>query len=419
MLDTEDPKPLGRRCVTSQIENSYDLSRPGIYSVTPSEAIALLEKPLGAPPALDFRSEGEFLEGAIPGFVSTPILNNQERHQVGICYKTQGQQAAIALGHELVGPVRADRVAKWLEVIQQRSAETQGPPQRVIVACWRGGLRSKTGAQWLFEACPELCILRVEGGTKALRNYLASEFLDHPPLLILAGMTGSGKTRLLQELAEQSSTGFQGLLPVDLEKLANHRGSSFGRPLTSTQPAQVTFENNLGLHWRRARREGRVVLLEDESLMIGQIHLPVGLKEKMRQAPFVHLKASIEERTENIIREYVMDPVRAGFSPGQLLIVLVESLTRLRTRLGGLRTQELEASLREAFSKTQWESIQTPEQMKQAMETHREWVSGLLNDYYDERYRYAMKRQQRPQIFEGDNQQCLNFLKTAPIQMSP
>jgi tRNA 2-selenouridine synthase len=405
--------------VTSQIKNSHDLSRPGIYSLTPSEAIALLEQPQGAPPALDFRSEGEFSEGTIPGFVSTPILNNQERHQVGLCYKTLGQQAAIALGHELVGPVRAERVAGWLDVIREKSAATQGRPLRVIVACWRGGLRSKTGAQWLLEACPDLCILRVEGGTKALRNTLATEFLDHPPMVILAGMTGSGKTRLLQELEEKTATSSQGLLGVDLEKLANHRGSSFGRPLTSTQPAQVTFENNLAFQWRRARREGRAVLLEDESLMIGQIHLPVGLKEKMRQAPFVHLKASVEDRVTHITREYVLDPVRAGFPPDQLLLVLGESLARLRTRLGGLRTQELEASLREAFSKTQWECMQTPEQVEQVLELHRDWVQGLLNDYYDERYVYAMKRQQRPQIFEGDYQQCLNFLKTASIETKP
>src|SRR4051794_10579133 len=90
---------------------------------------------------LDVRSEGEHADGAIPGFVNAPILTNEERHRVGICYQEQGQDAAIRLGHELVDPHRTERVARWL-----------GAGPELLVGCWRGGLRSRIAAEWIREA---------------------------------------------------------------------------------------------------------------------------------------------------------------------------------------------------------------------------------------------------------------------------
>ncbi|MDQ3232020.1 MAG: rhodanese-like domain-containing protein [Pseudobdellovibrionaceae bacterium] len=107
---------------------------------------------------LDVRSEGEFATAAIPGFHNAPILRDQERHEVGLCYRLEGQAAAIKLGERLVGPVRQSRVDDWLK--------NTAPGSPVIVCCWRGGMRSALASEWIEERGHE--VLRVEGGYKAL-----------------------------------------------------------------------------------------------------------------------------------------------------------------------------------------------------------------------------------------------------------
>ncbi|MEK7691316.1 MAG: rhodanese-like domain-containing protein, partial [Bdellovibrionota bacterium] len=186
---------------------------------------------------IDVRSEGEFQTGHLPGAVSLPILNDSERHLVGLRYKTQGQEAAIVLAHSLVDPDRARRVECWLKALPTASEATG------YLFCWRGGLRSKTACAWINAAGGRT--IRIEGGYKAVRAELLSQFETRRLLgfLTVTGYTGSGKTLLLRSIAQSSPH-----LVLDLESLANHRGSAFGNePDGSPQPSQATFENAMAL----------------------------------------------------------------------------------------------------------------------------------------------------------------------------
>ncbi|MCX6129608.1 MAG: rhodanese-like domain-containing protein, partial [Proteobacteria bacterium] len=177
---------------------------------------------------IDVRSETEFEQSAVPGFISLPLLFQHERHQVGLCYKSEGQAAAIKLGHELVDPHRPLRVKAWIDAIKESHT------QQGIIMCWRGGLRSQIATQWIQEAGYEA--RQLPGGYKQIRQHFLSAFQNPPPLLILAGLTGSGKTELLREFQDSS---------LDLEAAAQHRGSAFGE-LPAKQPTQTQFENKLG-----------------------------------------------------------------------------------------------------------------------------------------------------------------------------
>ncbi|MFM8313989.1 MAG: rhodanese-like domain-containing protein, partial [Deltaproteobacteria bacterium] len=136
-------------------------------------------------PLLDVRSEGEFQEGHIPGSISGPILTNTERHLVGLTYKQKGQEAAIALGLSLVEKFREERVQQWL----------QSFPKSIAVTCWRGGLRSRFASGWLEKVvgnCRD--IVQITGGYKALRRELLKVIEAPREMVVLGGMTGSGKT---------------------------------------------------------------------------------------------------------------------------------------------------------------------------------------------------------------------------------
>lgn len=180
-------------------------------------------------PLIDVRAPIEFQQGAFAQAVNLPLMIDSERQAVGTCYKQHGQQAAIALGHSLVnGKLREQRTAAWLAACAAR-------PEGYIY-CFRGGLRSQLVQQWLHEAGVDYP--RITGGYKALRNYLLGVLTQSAqlPMVLVGGNTGSGKTLLVNELADG----------VDLEGAARHRGSSFGRTLVG-QSSQIDFENRLAV----------------------------------------------------------------------------------------------------------------------------------------------------------------------------
>ncbi len=178
---------------------------------------------------IDVRSPVEFEQGAFPSAVNLPVLDNEQRREVGICYKEHGQEAAIELGHTLVsGTDKREKMEKWI-------AEIKKHPDAVIY-CFRGGLRSKITQGWLREAGVNIPI--IEGGYKRLRNYLLAnleEQVEANSFLVISGNTGSGKTEILNNLSTK------GHRAIDLEGLANHRGSAFGEEATP-QPSQVDFD---------------------------------------------------------------------------------------------------------------------------------------------------------------------------------
>lgn len=342
-------------------------------------------------PLLDVRAPGEFCEGAAPCASNIPLMNDRERHKVGLCYSESGQEAAIELGHQLVsGETKAERVEGWLSFVKRH------PGARLY--CSRGGLRSRIAQQWLHEA--GVTVPRVTGGYKAIRRYLLDDLEARCPelsLIVVSGRTGTGKTRLLHELPN----------PVDLEGLAAHRGSSFGRML-KPQPSQVDFENALAAALIKADRPpGTPIYVEDESHLIGKRVLPTALQQRMASAPLMVLEQPQATRVEFILQDYVIDMSRAymdrdGPEAGFAVFreFLLGSLSRIRKRLGGLRHQQLEGVMTEALD---------AQQHNGDLDGHREWIRTLLNDYYDPMYDYQLGRKQGVIIARGSYESLLNW----------
>ncbi len=350
-------------------------------------------------PIIDVRAPIEFLEGAIPGSVNLPVMNNEERAQVGTIYKRQGQAAAIALGQQLVsGEIKEQRIKAWQNYILQK-------PEAVIT-CFRGGLRSKISQEWIFQA--GISRPRIEGGYKAFRNFLIEETLrfserdsgpngaspDTHDLLVVSGATGSGKTALLRELAAK--------LPIlDLEKMANHRGSAFGG-FASPQPNQTNFENELACALIRLdhqiRNEKKFVLVEDESRLVGTRAIPPSFFELMRNSPLVLIEETLEVRTENTYREYVL---RADSNKTLLFESFKNATKRISKKLGGLRAQEL--------LKNMDESIQEYEKSG-SLESNKIWIKKLLEWYYDPMYLGSLERRNPKIIFKGTREEVQHHL---------
>ncbi len=348
-----------------------------LQSITPAHAVQLIAFD-NSVRGVDVRSEDEFKKGAIPKFINIPILNNSERREVGICYKNRGQQAAIELGHKLVDGHRDRLVEQWGNYLQ----ETEWP----LLTCWRGGLRSETAAKWIQSAGQK--VIRIEGGTKALRNEFLKELSAPPPFYVIAGPTGSGKTQLLDQFER---------CHVDLEKFACHRGSSFGALLRTPQPSQTTFENEIAIRFVQLRDRARV-LIEDESVAIGSLRVPQTVVNEIKSSAIIRLNVNIEDRVTNILGDYVKIPLETGIDSSRLEAHYETCLFRIRTRLGGQMHALTLESLKTAFKKSNFD-------------LHRQWIRLLLENYYDKAYQYAESRLKRPIAFEGDWDQCRNWIQ--------
>ena len=350
--------------------------------ISASEALDAAAK--GEFALVDVRSPGEFAEASVPGFINLPILLDQERHEVGIAYKKQGQAAAVKLGHRLVEPDRERRIEAWYR--HALSFPNSFPKMPCIVTCWRGGLRSQL-------ACSEirnrgLNALQVRGGYKSMRAELLGILGRPHSLLVLAGMTGSGKTAIIQELPIANK--------IDLERLAQHRGSSFGRLPGGTQPSIATFENRLALGLRDLAGS---VLIEDESRGIGNVNIPLDFLKIMQRSPIVVVTATLEGRAQQIFREYIQGPIQAGYTQELLSNEACLGVNNIRKKLGGALSDQLIAVIRLAFSGPEVSEDQ-----------HIAWISVLLKDYYDKLYAHSVARWQRTVIFEGDRDACFQWI---------
>jgi len=231
---------------------------------------------------MDVRAPVEFDKGAFPKSQNIPILDNQQREAIGTCYKQDGQDAAIALGLQLVSPdIREQRLEQWTQFVK---AHPEG-----YLYCFRGGLRSRTTQSWLQEQGVDYPLIK--GGYKAMRTYLLQQLelsAEQVPLVILSGYTGSGKTHVLNKTQYQ----------IDLEGLANHRGSAFGSDVTDFQPTQINWENELSIACLKYQHQfpQSGLLLEDESKRIGRNILPDSFHLKMEQAPYIFLERELEQR---------------------------------------------------------------------------------------------------------------------------
>lgn len=271
-------------------------------------------------PVLDVRAPSEFAHGHIPGAINLPIFNDAERAQVGTTYKHEGHDAAVLLGFDLTGP-------KWSGFI--REALQYAPGKKLVVHCWRGGMRSGAMAWALSFYGFEVSVLK--GGYKMFRRWALGQFEKEYPLRVIGGMTGSGKTAILKALAGKGES------CIDLEHLAQHRGSSYGTMNAMVQPTQEQFENDLALELFRIDAQ-RPIWIEDESPMIGRCAIPRPLWRQMLAAPFVNITVPPDARVEALVNDY--GSLDSSF--------LIECTERIRKRLGPEQTQRAVAAIREA-----------------------------------------------------------------------
>ena len=333
-------------------------------------------------PLLDVRAPLEFSAGAFPGAVNMPLLDDDQRHLIGLEYKSNGQPAAIELGMRLATPaIRAQRLEQWQQFVNNNPTG--------YLYCFRGGLRSKTTQQWLAESGCDYPLIR--GGYKALRGYLLQQrqhLGELNNIVLLGGVTGVGKTALIETLSNA----------IDIEGRANHRGSAFGKTF-QPQPAQVDWENQITIDWMRcAARTDDPILVEAESHLIGHICLPQDLQEAMARAPIVMLEATMQERTERLYQEYVVISLAhyksIDVDPwGALYTSTLENLGRIKKRLGGLRYQNLVALLTDAMTDLQLRN--DPSGFHLMIET-------LLTEYYDPLYQHYQKVNQPRIVKRGD-----------------
>lgn len=268
-------------------------------------------------PAVDVRSENEFLSGHIPAVTNIPILNNEERVAVGTDYKQKGQHEAIMTGFRLVGP----RISSIVEEATRLAAGRE-----LLVHCWRGGMRSANFCQ--FVGMARIRTHQLEGGYKAYRAEALKAFSTPLKLNILAGFTGSGKSELLGALAKQ------GEQIIDLERIANHKGSVFGGLGMPPQPTTEQFQNELFEQIRRLDTD-RPVWVEDESITIGKIVLPDPFWRAMTASPVFHVDLDRTTRVERLVREY-------GNADREQFLAAMTSIVK---KLGGQHFQEAKRKL--------------------------------------------------------------------------
>lgn len=293
-------------------------------------------------PVLDVRSPGEYKHAHIPGAVSFPLFSDEERKIVGTAYKQESREQAIKIGLDFFGVKMKLTVEKAEEIIGNRqpaisnTANEEHPlpiENCLLLYCWRGGMRSAAIA-WLLDLYG-IKVYTLVGGYKKFRNYVLETFKLPFQFNILGGYTGSGKTDLLKSLKERKET------VIDLEGLANHKGSAFGSIGMSEQPGQEMFENLLGWQLRvvgyqanstdltTSRNPTIAIWLEDESQRIGLVNIPPDLWKNMRQSPVFFLNIPFEERLKQIVKEYgPLDPEK-----------LSDAINRISQKLGNLNAK--------------------------------------------------------------------------------
>ena len=298
-------------------------------------------------PVLDVRSPGEYKHAHIPGAFSLPLFTDEERKIVGTAYKQESREQAIKIGLDFFGVKMRKMVEEAEAIIGNRqkaigntsNGESSLPIANcLLVHCWRGGMRS-AGVAWLLDLYG-FKVYTLVGGYKKYRNYVLDTFKLPFQFNILGGYTGSAKTELLKSLKQK------GERVIDLEGIANHKGSAFGSIGMPEQPGQEMFENMLAteLHHQLAignrqsvtttiasceLQTANCIWLEDESQRIGQINIPHDIWNKMRQSPVYFINIPFEERLKHIVQEYgQLDPEK-----------VTDAITRISQKLGHLNAK--------------------------------------------------------------------------------
>ena len=339
-------------------------------------------------PIIDTRAPIEFEKGSFPNAVNMPLMFNEERKEVGTCYKNHGKDKALELGHKLVsGEKKKERVKMWVDFAKKY-------PNGAIF-CLRGGLRSQIAQKWIYENS-QISFPKIVGGYKKLRNFLIENIESstlRKKFIVVGGQTGCGKTILINEIDKS----------IDLEGIANHRGSAFGN-MTSPQPTQINFENKLSIELIKSSES---IVLEDEGANIGSVQIPKNFFNKMSLSPLVLLEAAIEERikisledyVENMLKKYMnLDPLTAS---NNFSNYWEQSLDKIQKRIGLKRYHDLKNDLNLALRNF----------LNNDDNSHFIGIiEKLLTEYYDPMYSYQISKKKDRIIFSGNFQEVKEFL---------
>ncbi|EXI78047.1 MAG: tRNA 2-selenouridine synthase [Candidatus Accumulibacter appositus] len=314
---------------------------------------------------IDVRSPGEFAEDHIPYSINCPVLDNQQRIEIGTLYKQASPFEAKKLGAAYV----STNIARHLQ------AQFLDRPKnwRPLIVCWRGGQRS--GAMTHVFRRIGWDAQQLEGGYKAYRRLVVEELAERPRKLqfkVLCGATGSAKSRILQAI------GRRGEQVLDLEELACHKGSVLGVLPDSAQPSQKMFESQL-LTALRALDADRPVYVEAESRKIGSLQVPAALIEAMRGGECFTIEASFSARVDFLLRDY------------DYFLLAPERLNACLHPLRKLHSVETLQRWQDYVRHAQW----------------RELVSELLELHYDPLYNRSQTRNYggfaTPALFTSDD----------------
>ncbi len=292
---------------------------------------------------LDTRTPAEFAEDHLPGAVNMPILSNEERAVIGTIYKQVSPQQALEQGKQYF----QEKVPRFLNEMEKYGT------RKIIVNCWRGGMRSRVAADLL--TAQGYRAFQLEGGYKQYRKYVRERLENYklkPKVVVLWGLTCVGKTELLKQFSNS----------LDLEGLAQHRGSLFGA--LGLQPrSQKRFENLLLQRLEELQGESFIVV-EGESRKIGSVQIPAFLYKAMKQGIPVLVKADVDQRAEQAVQEYFISPKN------------IQMIKEITLSLQKVISQEKKALVAEFIDQ----------------EKYREAAKLLLQYYYDPLYEHTLKR---------------------------
>ena len=301
-------------------------------------------------PITDVRTPLEFTKGHIPGAFNIPLFSNEERAIVGTKYKQESRDTALQEALDFVA-AKTDFYLDELHKIVPNN-------QEILIHCWRGGLRS-AGMAKLFQADGYKVHVLIDG-YKSYRNHIRQSFKKKADLIIIGGMTGSGKTEILREI------GNLGEQILDLEKIAHHKGSAFGALGQEEQPTNEQFENNLFEDWKKLDLS-KPIWLEDESQLIGKVRISDPLFKQMRSANVIKLELDKKKRVERLMKEYTGFDIKS----------LIDPITNISRQLGGLDTRKAIEAIEKSDFRTAIDIVLT---------------------YYDKTYTYGLKKRKEQTV---------------------
>ncbi len=292
---------------------------------------------------IDVRSPSEYSYAHIPSANNIVLFNDEERKIVGTAYKQQSRKIAIKLGLDFFGVKMKSIVEEVEQLAVDKGQDTVGKQKLanvseqnkisaddcqlptancILINCWRGGMRSAAVA-WLLDLYGYK-VYTLQGGYKAYRNWVLQQFENEYFLKIIGGYTGSGKTLLLKQLEKNGEP------IIDLEALANHKGSALGALGQAKQPTQEMFENLLTAHLANYQLPtANCIWIEDESQRIGNLQIPISFWKTMRNSVVYFFDIPFEERLDYLTKEYGIHKKDE----------LVTAIMRIQKRLGGLETK--------------------------------------------------------------------------------